>query len=98
MINISVDEKKIEALYMQEIKKRLDLLDNKTLFWDRKELLKQTRMSWSTIQEQFFFHPDFPKQKVGAKWYFPARKAEFFLLNWLEENPKYQNWKDRKEA
>ena len=98
MINISVDEKKIEELYMQEIKSRLDQLDNQTLFWDRKELLKQTRMSWSTIQEQFFFHPKFKKFKVGAKWYFPARETEHFLLKWLEENPKYQNWKVEKEA
>lgn len=98
MLEIKVDQQKIEDLYMKEIKNRLDQLDKQTLFWDGKELAKQTKMSWNTIQDHFFFHPEFPKFKIGGKWYFPAREAEHFLLKWLEENPKYQNWKVKKEA
>lgn len=79
MIEIKVDSKRLEELYMQEIKQRLYQLDNKTLFWDRKELVKQTKMSWNTIQERFFFHPEFPKFKIGRKWIFPARKVEAFF-------------------
>lgn len=98
MFNITVDEQKLEEIYMQEIQKRLEKIENKTLFWDRKELMKQTRMSWGTIQEHFFFHPDFPKCKVGTKWFFPAREAEAFLSEWIKSNPKYQDWKADKEA
>lgn len=90
MIQIKVDEQKLEELYLQEIQKRLEKIEAKTLFWDRKELMKQTKMGWNAILENFFYHPDFPKQKIGSKWYFPAAKTEAFLTNWLEENPKYK--------
>lgn len=93
MIQIQIDEKQLNELYMSEIKKRLDQFDKELTFWDTKELKKRTCLSWNTIQEKFFFDPRFPKYKIGGKWLFPAEEAKAFLLQWISEQPKRQRGK-----
>lgn len=56
-----------------------------TVFWDSKELKRQTCLSWNTIQDKFFFDPAFPKRKVGGKWLYPAKETAAFLEKWLAE-------------
>ena len=56
-----------------------------TLFWDTKELMRNTRLPWNTILKDFFYDKDFPKRKLGRKWLFPAEKTKKFLLGWLEK-------------
>lgn len=85
VFTVNVDEKYVEELYLQKLEERMKELDSAVTLWDAKELRRQTNMSWNTIQDQFFFHPDFPKRKVGNKWYFPAKKARAFILDWIEE-------------
>lgn len=53
-----------------------------------KTLCKVTCMSENFIKEQFFYHPDFPKYRVGRKWLMPAKECEEFLINWLKQHPK----------
>jgi hypothetical protein len=86
MIEVKVDQEELKELYMKEIRKRLDQLDKEITFWDTKELRRQTNMSWNNIQDKFFYHPEFPKFKVGAKWYFPADATKQFLLKWMNES------------
>lgn len=90
MIQLQVDEKELEKLYMDEIRKRLDKLDQDLTFWDSKELRRQTSMSWNTIQDHFFHDPDFPKFSTGNKWYFPAEECREFLKQWAVDN-QYQD-------
>lgn len=85
MIQVHVDEQAVEQLYLQAINNRLDEIDKKLVFWDSSDLKRCTRMSWNTIQDNFFHEPDFPKVKVGGKWYFPAKETEEFLNKWLKE-------------
>ena len=84
MLEVKVDEQVIHQLVKEEIQQKIKEVDSELVFWDRNELLRSTCMSWNFIQEQFFFHPDFPKYKVGTKWVFPAEKTKRFLLEWLE--------------
>ena len=84
MLEVKVDEQVIHQLVKEEIQQKIKEVDSELVFWDRNELLRRTCMSWNFIQEQFFFHPDFPKYKVGTKWLFPAEKTKRFLLEWLE--------------
>ena len=86
MLEVKVDEQIIQQLVKEEIQQKLKEVDSELVFWDRNELLRRTCMSWNFIQEQFFFHPDFPKYKVGGKWLFPAEKTKRFLLEWLEQH------------
>ena len=84
MLEVKVDEQVIHQLVKEEIQQKIKEVDSELVFWDRNELLRRTCMSWNFIQERFFFHPDFPKYKVGTKWVFPAEKTKRFLLEWLE--------------
>lgn len=85
MLTVQVDENLINELLQMEIQKRLDKLERQQTFWDTDDLKKHTRMSWNTIQDNFFHDPDFPKAKIGGKWIYPAKEAEQFLLNWLQK-------------
>ncbi|USK43758.1 group-specific protein [Cytobacillus oceanisediminis] len=84
MIEIQVNEAEIKAMYQAELQKRLDQLENEVVFWDTKELKRQTNMSWNTIQDYFFHDPTFPKFKLNQKWYFPAKECREFLVSWAE--------------
>ncbi len=42
MITINVDEKQLEKLFLDELKKRLDQLEHRHTFWDERAL--QTNM------------------------------------------------------
>ncbi|MDY7224676.1 DUF771 domain-containing protein [Halalkalibacterium halodurans] len=85
MIQVNIDEREVRELTLQKIEEHLKKVDSELVYWDTSELKKRTCMSWNTIQKEFFFHPDFPKFKVGGKWYFPAAETKAFLLKWLRE-------------
>ncbi|MFN0224048.1 group-specific protein [Paenibacillus sp. KR2-11] len=88
MININIDEAEVRELYLQKLEERLKVIDGELVYWDSKELMRRTCMSWNTIQKEFFYHPEFPKFKVGGKWYFDAQETKAFLLNWLRDGRK----------
>ncbi|THF83894.1 group-specific protein [Cohnella fermenti] len=69
----------------EKIREMLREADYDLVFWDSRELRRRTSMSWNFIVEQFFYHPDFPKRKIGSKWLFPARETRQFLERWLLE-------------
>lgn len=87
MISVQLDEKEIEKRFIEELKKRLEHIEQRRTLWDMKELCRQTCMSENTIKEKFFYDKRFPKRKIGGKWYFPAVATENFLLSWIEEQP-----------
>jgi hypothetical protein len=84
LINVQVDEKKIMEIVKTKISELVGQADTEFVYWDAKELMKRTCMSWNTIQDTFFFEKNFPKRKVGGKWYFPVRQTREFLEEWLE--------------
>jgi len=87
MLNVQIDEKEIERLFLEELKKKLHQIEQRYTFWDMKELCKQTKMSENNIKEKFFYDESFPKYKVGGKWIFPAAECEKFLLDWIKDQP-----------
>lgn len=89
MIQIKFDEDELRQIYLDEVRKRIKELELETTFWDTKELKRQTKMSWNTIQDKFFHDPNFPKFNTGGKWYFPAKECREFLEQWAKDN-QYQ--------
>ena len=85
MFEVKINRSIVEEICKEEIQKRLAKAEFDMVMWDKNELIRRTCMSWSTIQRTFFYRPDFPKVKLGGKWYFNARKTTDFLLNYLEE-------------
>lgn len=85
MISVNVDETQLNTIIQTELQKKMHELEHSYTFWDTKELRRRTCMSWGTIQDTFFHDEDFPKAKIGGKWYFPAKEANEFLIGWLGE-------------
>jgi hypothetical protein len=86
MIEVKLDEKEVRRLYLEKLEDHIKKIDTEMLFWDTNELVKRTCMSLSTIQREFFYEPEFPKRKVGGKWYFPVQQTKDFLLKWLDKH------------
>lgn len=85
LLTVNIDESEVKNICRERINELVKEVDGEYVFWDSTELKKRTCMSWNTIQDTFFFDQRFIKRKVGAKWYFPAREARIFLIQWLEE-------------
>lgn len=85
MIQIKVDEEIIRKMCQTAIEEKLDKVNMDLVFWDSKELMRRTGLSWNTMQEHFFHHPGFPKTKIGSKWFFPAKETEEILTKWLHD-------------
>jgi len=88
MLTMEIDNKMVEQVFKEELQKRLDQLEERVTLWDMNELLRQTNMSVNTIKEHFFYNEDFPKYKVGIKWYFPADECTAYILNWIKGQPQ----------
>lgn len=85
LLHVEVDESVVLEQIKQQVADKLKDYDAEMVFWDAKELMRRTCMSWNFIQQQFFHDPRFPKRKIGTKWYFPARETREFLVKWLNE-------------
>lgn len=85
LLQLQVDDTLVESMLREELRNRLNHLEQRHTFWDMQELEKQTCLSKSFILDRFFYDERFPKFKVGQKWIMPARETEEFLLMWLKE-------------
>lgn len=85
MLTVSINENEVKDLTRDEIKRVINEMDADLVYWDTKELMRRTCMSWNFIKEQFFYDRRFPKKKIGAKWFFPAKETREFLIVWLSE-------------
>ena len=85
MLTVQVNEAQVREEIRRRIAELVKEVDAEYVFWDTKELIRRTCMSWNFIQQQFFYDPRFPKAKIGSKWYFPARETREFLERWLAE-------------
>ena len=84
-----IDNEAAEEIMRQEIRKKIEGVAHKTLFWDMKELCRQVSLSETTVKEAFFYDPDFPKFRVGKKWLINAKLAEQFLMEWASRQPSH---------
>lgn len=85
MIELKIDETEVKKLYTEKLEEHISKIETEALFWDTKELERQTKMCYNTMQKTFFYDPDFPKRKIGNKFYYPAKKTKEFLLDWIEK-------------
>lgn len=88
MINISIDEVKVEEIVREEVVKKVEQAIITHTFWDLEELSRQVCMSIPFIKEHFFYNEDFPKYRVGRKWLMPAQETHDYLIKWLKQQPR----------
>jgi phage pi2 protein 07 len=89
LIKVDVDDEEVRKLFVEKLEERIKEIEVDVLFWNMKELCRQTSMSENNVKDKFFYDPRFSKYKVGAKWVIPAAEAKSFLLDWIKEQPKY---------
>lgn len=89
MITIDTEyyERKAESILREEAQKRLDTLIIQHTLWDMEELVRQTKMSVPFIKEHFFYDENFPKKKIGSKWWMDAELANEFIRKWWQKQP-----------
>ncbi len=85
IMKVEVDSVEVKRICRERVEELVKEVDAEYIFWDSKELMKRTCMSWNFIQDQFFFDPRFIKRKVGTKWFFPVKETREFLREWLLE-------------
>lgn len=88
MLNIAIDEVKIEEIIREEAQKKVERAIIQHTLWDMNELSRQVCMSIPFIKDHFFYNEDFPKFKVGSKWLMPAQEAHDYVVKWLKRQPK----------
>jgi len=88
IITVSIDKAEMERLVQKEIRTQIQETNAELIFWDLKELCRRTCMSRPFVLDQFFYHPDFPKFKIGSKWLMPAKETEAFLLDWIKKQAR----------
>ncbi|KQU60248.1 hypothetical protein FZC83_10995 [Rossellomorea marisflavi] len=67
MIDVKVNQAYVKEIYLDELKKGIKEAEKQTIFWHMKELVRQNGLSVNTVQNDFFYEPDFPRYKVGRK-------------------------------
>ncbi|NIK28056.1 phage pi2 protein 07 [Thalassobacillus devorans] len=84
ILHFRVNEEEVNEVIKKQVEETLSKLNTDLVVWDSKELKRRVSMSWSTIQSTFFYEEDFPKVKIGGKWYYPAKETEEFLSRWFK--------------
>lgn len=81
LVQISINDKLIEQA-IQPISQQQ--IDGNSVVWDIKTLCEKICMSRNVVENTFFWLPDFPKFKVGKKWYIRAEEAMRYLIELLK--------------
>ncbi|PGL66842.1 helix-turn-helix domain-containing protein [Bacillus sp. AFS055030] len=85
MLNISLDENELKKLYLEEVRKRVDEIEEQKLFIDVNELCKMLSLSRPTVEKLFISNPNFPSLRVGKKWLFPRKEVEEYIKRWSSD-------------
>ncbi len=89
MLQIQLDETKLEQIYRDMCAERLAEIENEKVFWTTADLSYQTGIKSFVNLQKIFLQSDFPKFRLGVEWRFPAKEAREWLEKW---------WKTQKRA
>ncbi|PAE25591.1 helix-turn-helix domain-containing protein [Bacillus sp. 7894-2] len=82
MLNITLDEKEIKKLYLDEVRKRVEEIEEQALLIDTKELCRMLSLSRPTVEKLFIYNQNFPSMRVGKKWLFNRKEVEKYINRW----------------
>ncbi|WP_042461759.1 helix-turn-helix domain-containing protein [Neobacillus dielmonensis] len=82
MLNISVNDDELKKLYLEEVRKRVDEIEEQKLLIDVNELCSMLSLSRPTVEKLFISNPNFPSLRVGKKWLFPRKEVEEYIKRW----------------
>ncbi|MEH7085137.1 DNA-binding protein [Neobacillus drentensis] len=88
MLEIKLDDEELKALFLAEVKSRLDKIELETLLMNSKQLCNDLSLSWPTVEKVFLSDTNFPRIRVGSKWLFPRKEVERYIDIWAIEMKK----------
>lgn len=88
MLKIKLDDEEVKALFLAEVKSRLDKIEFQSMLMDTKQLCKMLSLSWPTVEKQFLSDPNFPSIRIGKKWVFNRKQVQEYIDHWSIEKRK----------
>lgn len=85
MIQVSIDENQLKALYLEKVEERMKEIEQTVFFMNSKQLQTYLGMSWNTITTCLMVDEDFPKVRLGNQWRFPSHEVKVYMENYYEE-------------
>jgi excisionase family DNA binding protein len=85
IIQLSLNEEGLKALFIQEVKKHLEKFEKEAILLDSKDLCKVLRLSWPTVEKIYLQDPNFPSIRIGKKWLFNREKVKEYIDQWSDE-------------
>jgi excisionase family DNA binding protein len=85
MLEIKLDDEEVKALFLAEVKLRLDKMEQQSMLMDTKQLCKMLSLSWPTVEKLFLSDPNFPSIRVGKKWVFNRKHVQEYIDRWSIE-------------
>lgn len=82
MLNISLDENELKKLYLEEVRKRVEEIEEDMFLIDTKELCRMLSLSRPTVEKLFIYDPNFPSMRVGKKWLFNRQEVKEYINRW----------------
>ncbi|MEH6995414.1 helix-turn-helix domain-containing protein [Neobacillus drentensis] len=82
IINLTFDEDALKTIFLKEVQKRLNDLEQKTLLLDTKELCRMLSLSRPTVEKLFICKPDFPVMRIGKKLLYNRKEIEVYINDW----------------
>ncbi len=82
MLNISLDEDELKKLYLEEVRKRVEEIEEDMFLIDTKELCRMLSLSRPTVEKLFIYNPNFPAMRVGKKWLFNRQQVKEYINRW----------------
>ncbi|WHX78850.1 excisionase family DNA-binding protein [Priestia flexa] len=82
MFNISLDENEFKKLALEEVRKRVEEIEEDMFLIDTKELCKLLSLSRPTVEKLFIYNPNFPSIRVGKKWLFNRNEVKEYINRW----------------
>jgi excisionase family DNA binding protein len=85
MLNISLDENELKKLALEEVRKRVEKIEEDMFLIDSKELCRMLSLSRPTVEKLFLYDPNFPSMRVGKKWLFNRQEVKEYINRWSKE-------------
>jgi excisionase family DNA binding protein len=82
MFNVSLDQDTAKAIYLEEVRKHIEEIEQQTLLIDIKELCKMLSLSRPTVEKLFIYNPDFPTLRIGKKYLFNRNQVVDYINRW----------------
>jgi predicted DNA-binding transcriptional regulator AlpA len=82
MFNVSLDQDTAKSIYLEEVRKRVDEIEQQRFLIDTKELCKMLSLSRPTVEKLFICKPDFPVIRIGKKLLYNRKEIEVYIDEW----------------